>query len=157
MSAELMRLEEQLRLTLEGEAWHGLSVLEALDSVTAEQASSNPIPGAHSIWELVLHIGSDYALVRRRIAGDGRPLTPEEGWPPCPPATAENWRQSVESLRRLNQELREAVRAFPAERLDHPLVLESPYTAYAQFIGVTQHSSYHAGQIMLLKQALANG
>ena len=41
------------------------------------------------------------------------------------------------------------------ERLDDPLVPEAPYTAYTQFIGVTQHNLYHAGQIALLKRALA--
>jgi uncharacterized damage-inducible protein DinB len=155
MAGETMRLEEQLRRTLEGEAWHGPSVLEALAGVSAEQASSHPISEAHSIWELVLHIGSDYTLVLRRLAGDGRPFTPEEDWPSCPPATPENWRQAVDALRRSNQQLREAVRAFPAERLDEPLVPGVPHTAYAQFIGVTQHNLYHAGQISLLKRALA--
>lgn len=154
MVREVMRLEEQLRLALEGEAWHGPSVLETLAGVSAEQASSHPIPDAHSIWELVLHIGSDYALILRRMAGDGRELTQEEGWPSCPPATTENWEQAVEALRRMNQKLREAVRAFPAERLDEPLVPQVPYTAYTQFIGVTQHNLYHAGQISLLKRAL---
>jgi len=42
---------------------------------------------------------------------------------------------------------------FPEERLDQPLVPESPFSAYAQFIGVTQHNLYHAGQISLLKRA----
>jgi uncharacterized damage-inducible protein DinB len=155
MAGELIRLEEQLRRALEGEAWHGPSVLEALAGVSPEQASSHPIPGAHSIWELVLHIGSDYSLLLRRLAGDGRQLTPEEDWPSCPPATAENWRLAVEALRRSNQQLRQAVRAFPAERLDEPLVPGAPHTAYAEFIGVTQHNLYHAGQISLLKRALA--
>ena len=155
MAGEMMRLEEQLRLALEGEAWHGPSVLEALAGVSAEQASTHPISGAHSIWELVLHLGSDYALVLRRLAGDGHQLTPEEDWPSCPPATAENWQQAVEVLRRFNQQLRQAVRTFPEERLDEPLVPEAPYTAYTQFIGVTQHNLYHAGQISLLKRALA--
>jgi uncharacterized damage-inducible protein DinB len=155
MKGEMERLEEQLRLVLEGDAWHGPSVLEVLSGVSAEQASSHPIPNAHSIWELVLHIGSDYVLVLRRLAGDGRQLTREEDWPSCPPATDENWRLAVEAIRRLNQQLREAVRAFPAEQLDKPLVPEAPYTAYAQFIGVTQHNLYHAGQMSLLKRALA--
>jgi hypothetical protein len=33
-------------------------------------------------------------------------------------------------------------------------VPEPPYTAYAQFIGITQHDLYHAGQIVLLRRAL---
>ena len=56
MRTELERLEEQLRLSFEGEAWHGPSVLEALDDVTADVASAHPIDGAHSIWERVLHL-----------------------------------------------------------------------------------------------------
>lgn len=157
MTGDIVRLEQQLRATLEGEAWHGPSVLEILAGVSAEQAASRPIAGAHSIWELVLHIGSDYTLVLRRLAGDGRQFTPGEDWPACPPATAENWRRAVDTLRQLNQQLRDAVRAFPAELLDQPLVPEVPHTAYAQFIGVTQHNLYHAGQIALLKRALAGG
>jgi len=41
---EIRRLDEQLRRALEGEAWHGASVLEALEGVSAEQARSHPIP-----------------------------------------------------------------------------------------------------------------
>jgi uncharacterized damage-inducible protein DinB len=151
---ELNRLADQLRRAVEGEAWHGPSVLEALAGVSAPQAAAHPIAGAHSIWELVLHLCGDYSLVMRRMAGDGRPLTPEEGWPACPPATEENWRESVDRLSRLNQEFRQAVVGFPVDRLDLPLVPEPPYSAYTQFIGITQHTLYHAGQIVLLKRAL---
>ena len=87
MAGEIIRLDAPLRLALGGQAWHGPPVLEALAGVSAEQASSHPLPDAHSIWELVLHIGSDYALVLRRLAGDGRQLAPEEEWPSCPPAS----------------------------------------------------------------------
>lgn len=154
MTAEVDRLDDQLRRALEGEAWHGPAVLELLAGVSAAQAASHPISGAHSIWELVLHIASDYDLVLRRLSGDGRELTAAEDWPACPPSTEENWRQTLEELERLSEKLRQAVRDFPAERLDGRLVPESPYTAYMQFIGVTQHSLYHAGQIALLKRAL---
>ena len=155
MTAEVNRLEEQLRRALEGEAWHGPSVLESLAGLSAAQAASHPIAGAHSIWELVLHLGSDYDLVLRRMAGDGRQLTAAEDWPACPASTEENWQLTVQELKRLNRKLRQAVRDFPDERLDDPLVPEAPYTAYTQFIGVTQHNLYHAGQIALLRRALA--
>lgn len=154
-SMEGKRLEEQLRRALEGEAWHGPSVLELLAGVSAEQAASHPIAGAHSIWELVLHLRSDYDLVLRRMRGDGHPLTTGEGWPACPAPTEENWRQAVRELELGNEKLRQAVGDFPDEKLDAFLVPEVPYSAYTQFIGVTQHHSYHAGQIALLKRALA--
>ena len=155
MATEADRLDDQLRRTLEGEAWHGPSVLQLLAGLSPAQAAAHPIAGAHSIWELVLHIASDYGLVLRRLAGDGRKLTAAEDWPPCPAATEENWRRAVQDLRRLDGELRQAVRDFPAERLDDRLVPEVPYTADTQFIGVTQHNAYHAGQVALLKRALA--
>lgn len=155
MTIETARLTDQLRRILEGDAWHGPAVLELLADVSAEQAASYPIPGVHSIWELVLHLTSDYSLVLRRMAGDGRGLLPDEGWPPCPAPTEENWQQAISELKRLSQELRDAVRDFPAERLDALLVAESPWTAYMQFIGVTQHNAYHAGQIALLKRVMA--
>ncbi len=155
MGVEVDRLEEQLKRALAGAAWHGPSVLELLAGVTAAQAASHPIAGAHSIWELVLHLRSDYELVLRRLAGDGRQATPAEDWPACPAPTEENWQQTVRELALLNKELRQAIRGFPDERLDEPVVPEVAYTAYTQFSGVTQHHLYHAGQIALLKRAWA--
>lgn len=154
MKTELQRLEEQLERALEGAAWHGPSVLEVLEGVSAHQAAAHPVAGAHSIWELVLHLCSDYDLVLRRLGGDGRQLTESEGWPAVPEPSAENWSESVSRLRQLNAELRRAIRSFPPERLDQPLVPEVPFSAHTQFIGVTQHGLYHAGQMALLKKAL---
>jgi uncharacterized damage-inducible protein DinB len=155
--AELQRLDTQLRLAFEGPAWHGPSVLESLAGVTAEQASAHPVAGAHSIWELVLHIAAGHRLVLRRLKGDGSPLTDAEDWPPVPEPTQANWDDAVGSLRALNRELRSAVLAFDPAGLDRPLVPEPPYSAYTQFIGLTQHDLYHAGQIAILKKALVAG
>ena len=87
-------------------------------------------------------------------ASDGRQLSAEEDWPTLPSPTAENWHDTLRVLRQLNQDLRRRVLAFSPDRLDAPLVPEAPYTAHTQFIGVTQHDLYHAGQIVLLKRAL---
>lgn len=149
------RIADQLRRVLEGGAWHGPAVLEVLAGVTPEQAHARPVPGAHTIWELVLHLGGAYQLVLRRLGGDPAPLANDEDWPPVPAPTAENWRAAVEGLRVLNEEVRRAVAGFDPARLDGPLVAEPPYPAYVQFIGLTQHDLYHAGQIALLKRALA--
>ena len=150
------RLEDQLRRAIEGGAWHGPAVLELLDGVTAEQAAERPIAGAHTIWELVLHLAGTYRLVLRRLEGDAAPLTPDEDWPGVPVPTEVGWRAAVADLRTLNGEARRAVAGFDPSRLDHPLVVEPPYTAWVQFVGLTQHDLYHAGQIALLKRAIGN-
>ena len=154
MNRECERLETQLRLSFEGGAWHGPSVLESLDGVSAAAAFNHPIAGAHSIWELVLHMIAGYQLVLRRLQGDSRQLTPEEEWPPIALSTPAAWQEAIRTLTTLNSELRRAVLNFDPERLDEPLVAEPPYTAYTQFIGATQHDLYHAGQIVLLKRAM---
>lgn len=55
---ETDRIRDQLERAFSGNAWHGPSVLEILENVTASQAAAHPIAGANSIWELVLHIGA---------------------------------------------------------------------------------------------------
>lgn len=155
MTGEIERLENQLRRSFEGDAWHGPAVLEVLAGIAADQAAARPVAGVHSIWELVLHLAGTYRLVLHRLGGDGAQISPEDDWPPLPAPTPENWRDAVDTLRRLNQDLRRAVRAFAPDRLDTPLVADPPYTAYTQFIGITQHDLYHAGQIAMLKRALA--
>jgi len=152
---ELARIADQLRRSFEGEAWHGPAVLELLAGLSVEQAQARPIPGVHCVWELALHLTGAYRLVLRRLEGDASPLTAEEDWPATPAPTAENWQTTLERLTSLNMAIREKVLTFPAGRLDEPLVAGSPYTAYTQFIGLTQHDLYHAGQIALLKRALA--
>ena len=154
MPSELRRIEDQLKRSLEGDAWHGPAVLETLQGLTAAQAHAHPIAGAHSVWEVVLHLTYTYRVVLRRIRGDGAPIRAAEDWPLVPHATEASWQEAVDALRRVNVELRDAVRAFPAGRLDEALVPDPPYTAYVQFIGITQHDLYHAGQISLLKRAL---
>jgi uncharacterized damage-inducible protein DinB len=154
VATELGRIDAQLRLAFEGGAWHGPAVLEVLDGIGAEAASAHPIATAHSVWEVVLHLGGAYGLVLRRLQGDGTQLTREEDWPAAGAATADRWRETVQTLHELNDELRRAVRGFSPARLDAPLVAEAPYTAYTQFIGITQHNLYHAGQVALLKRAL---
>ncbi len=153
MASTIERLRDQLRLSFEGEAWHGPSVEEALRGVTPAIAAARPIADVHTIWELVLHLAGTYDVVLRRMRGDSRPLSREEDWPAVPAPTEENWRRDCDRLRSVNRQMRDAVAAFPEDRLDLRLIDEAPYSAFTQFIGITQHDVYHAGQIVILKRA----
>lgn len=146
-------LADQIRRAYWGESWHGPSVREVLADVSAEDAAAHPIAGAHSIWEIVLHITGGYRLVLTRVRGQLAQLSEADEWPPVPEASEETWRESLLTLDQLNRELQNAVRAFPAERLSQPM--GSEYTAYTQFSGAPQHDLYHAGQIVMLKKALS--
>src|SRR3972149_4072139 len=98
-------------------------------------------------------MGPRYLRCWRGARREKAQLSPEEEWPPMPACSSEAWRESQHALEELNQQLQRAVRAFPAERL--PQQLGSEYSAYTQFAGTPQHDLYHAGQVVLLKKALA--
>jgi hypothetical protein len=71
MSLDVELLADQIGRAFRGESWHGPSVLEVLAGVSAEDAAAHPIAGAHSIWEIVLHLIAGYTLVLRRLRGEG--------------------------------------------------------------------------------------
>ena len=152
---EVIRIGSQLKRAFEGKAWHGSSLLELLADVSAEQAASKPTGGAHSIWELVLHIAVWQRFVTRAVEGEPMPpwdIAPEEDWPPVVDASEAAWRVAVTSLGDGNKRLRDAVRKLGDEDLDR-IVAGRDYSVYFMLHGVLQHSLYHAGQIALLKKA----
>jgi uncharacterized damage-inducible protein DinB len=154
MADELHRIEAQLRLAFAGEAWHGPALTEVLDGLMPEEAAAHPITGAHSIWEIALHLIGTYELVLRRLTGDGTPMTSAQDWRPVPVVAQASWQVTLEALRRANEAVGQRVLGFQSDALDTPLIPQPAFSAYTQFIGITQHDLYHAGQIVLLKRAL---
>jgi uncharacterized damage-inducible protein DinB len=152
---ETERIRQQLERAFTGGAWHGPGVLELLENVTATQAASRPIAGAHSIWELVLHIKAWEDAVRRRLLGDRAELSDEEDWPPANDTSNAAWAQALTALRQGNEELINALH-LAETKLDEP-ILEGMTSTYANLHGVVQHSLYHAGQIAILKKAATGG
>ncbi|MBI3696187.1 MAG: DinB family protein, partial [Acidobacteria bacterium] len=93
--SEIQRIEDQLKRALQGEAWHGPSILELLAGVTATQAGAKPLPGAHSIWEIVLHITAWVDAARRRVEGEEAKLSAEQDWPPVRETTERAWEAAL--------------------------------------------------------------
>lgn len=152
--SEIDRIEDQIRRSLESDANFGYSLLEILDDVDAETAASRPIPNAHTIWEIVLHIISDVEDVTDRLKGNGRQLTPEEDWPPQPSEIDQDeWDETVNRLRSAHDELLSEVEQVSDSMLDQP-ILEGYSSIYVTLHGMVQHNTSHAGQIGLLKKAI---
>ena len=150
--SEIERIEAQLKLAFEGGAWHGPSVLETLDGITARQAAAHPIPGVHSIWELVAHIAAWENACRRRLAGDRAELSTDEDWPSITDTSEAAWALTKSELIEGHRKLRESIAFLAEARLDEP-ILQDMRSVYVTLHGVIQHDLYHAGQIALLKKA----
>ena len=151
--SEKKRLNDQLKRAFEGTAWHGPSVSEVLAGVNAQQAAAHPVAGAHSIWELALHIQTWERVGRRRIQ-EFVPIevSDEEDWPAVNDTSEAAWARTLEELRSNHHALRAAIREMDEARLEE-IVPGTTYSVYFLLQGVIQHDLYHAGQIALLKKA----
>ncbi|HVR98200.1 MAG TPA: DinB family protein [Thermoanaerobaculia bacterium] len=157
------RIAGRLRQVYDGDPWHGAPAVQVLAGVTAAEAAARPVPNAHSIWEILLHMTGWTEEVRRRLEG-GRPELPAAGdWPPVPEPTEEGWRAARDRFGEAHDRLLAALERLPEERLEgkvgqeRDLPLGTGVTLDYTLQGILQHHVYHTGQIALLKKALAQG
>ena len=156
---ESARIAEQLGSAFAGDPWWGPSTQDVLRGLGPRQAAYRPLPEAHTIWEIALHLASWNREVLRRLE-TGVCREPEEGdWPAQPTATEESWERTVEALGDSFGKLFTAVLHFPAARLDEVLgdardrPLGSGVSYYVLLHGIVQHVVAHTAQMSLLKKA----
>jgi uncharacterized damage-inducible protein DinB len=152
--SETERIWNQLQRSFEGnEAWRCPSLRDLLAEVTSAQARAHPIPGAPSIWELLLHTTAYERIACRRVAGEAVASPPDAlAWPKPQPATADAWLRAKLDFGEARRALRQAVAAFPEVRLAET-VPGHEYTFYVLLHGVVEHALYHAGQVEMLMLA----
>lgn len=149
--SEIERIHDLSKRAVVGGAWYGPALLELLDGVDAARASARPIPGAHTIWEIVLHVAGWEDVARRRLEGEPAPEPDEGDWPEVAEASEAAWREAVDRLAERGAALRAALERLDPARLDEP-VSPGHSSAYATAHGQLQHTVYHAGQIAVLKR-----
>jgi uncharacterized damage-inducible protein DinB len=148
---EIQRIREQLDRSFRGPAWHGPSVHEVLEGVTAAQATARPLGHAHSIGEIVLHMATWKSVVARRVSGEVVGNIPDdEDWPKAGGGESE-WTAAKGRLESAHASLVAALGRLSDEQLDQPPYKDAS-TRYVQLHGVIQHDLYHAGQIAVLKK-----
>lgn len=149
--SEKANIIENLKKLQDGNAWHGPSLREILATVTADRATARPLPGSHTIWELVLHISAWEEAFTRRLEGK-RTDQPDEGdFPPVAEETPEAWAKTVEYLETTHQRLIKTISELPDSRLQDT-VPGKDYSVRFMLVGIIQHHVYHSGQIAFLKK-----
>ena len=154
--SEIDRILDQMDRAFSGEAWHGPSLMSTLEGLSAEDASKHAIRGAHSIWELVHHLGSWNAIVLHRLRGEDVEVTAERDWPPVWEVSETAWHRAVENLAESHQRLRTFAASIEDDLLDRKDQKTSGASTsrYVVLHGLIQHTLYHAGQIAILRKAL---
>ena len=156
MKKEINTLSKMFRAAAHGKTWHGQSVWETLENISAEEAAAHPIPESHSIWDYLLHIINwrEYAV---RTLLDDEPyivdLNTEKDWTTITDFSKEAWEATLELYKKSTDELSEAIKTIDDSKLEE-IVREHKFTFYTLLHGVIQHDIYHSGQIVLLKKML---
>jgi uncharacterized damage-inducible protein DinB len=145
-------LVDQLNLSFDGEAWHGPALMETLEGVDATAAAARPIPSAHSIWELVLHLAAWERVVTKRLRGEEATLSDAENFPHVTDVGEKAWRDAIQTLRGTHDDLLKAVSSLTDAQLSGP-AFGKDYNVKFMLLGAVQHAAYHGGQIALLKRA----
>jgi uncharacterized damage-inducible protein DinB len=152
--SETERIWDLLQRSFEGgDAWRCPSLRELMGGASAEQAAVRPIPGAPSVWELVLHMAVSEDVARRRLAGETVEHLPDErAWPRPRDTSAAAWLQAKLDFGEARRALRQAVAVFPESRLNEA-VPGREYPFYVLLHGTIDHALYHAGQMEMLMLA----
>ena len=147
------RLARHIERTVSGPLWHGPTLEYLLADVTPEQAAATPIAGAHSIWELVLHVAAWAEISRARLDGRAIADPPDEvNFPPVRDTSAAAWDAARDRLRESYRDLAVRVRQLSETALE-ARIEGLKYTTWVMLHGVVEHGTYHGGQIALLKKA----
>jgi uncharacterized damage-inducible protein DinB len=149
--SEIQTTIDELKNIHEGDPWHGPALKEILTGVTAAQACARPLPGAHSIWELILHLAAWENVVSNRLSGRAM-NEPDEGHFPQLTETSESaWQKALTELDETHRKLIDKIAAVTDEGA---IVAGKDYSTAYMLRGIVHHHVYHAGQIILLKKAL---
>lgn len=135
-------------------SWHGPNLRGSLRGVSLEAGAWRPQPGAHNVWELLVHAAYWKYVVWRRLTGAARGSFPLEGsnFFERPLArTAAAWRADLRLLDAMHRQLRAAVAATQPRELN-TRVPGGTVTRLRLITGAAAHDVYHAGQIQLLKK-----
>jgi len=151
--SELDRILKHYDGVLNGDPWYGDPVWKILEGIPARTAAARPLPGIHTIWELLSHMTFWEGVVIQRLAGERAGLVEASNFPSAPDVTEENWRRALEDFRASNRAFREALGKLDPARLEQ-LTAAGKRTYYDEAHGVIEHHVYHLGQIAMLKKAL---
>lgn len=161
-SDETARLNAELRRCMSGQTWFGPSLTAVLEGVDAATASRRAPGVAHSIWQIVCHLGVWARYAAYRFEGGVPRELDEDDWPPASSADDVGWASAREAMFAAYREAERALDAMTAERLDGiepttPVDADGePVTLRRVAAGLAQHAAYHAGQIAIIKQLLAD-
>lgn len=152
------KLSNELYNSVFGDPWHGSQIKKILEDIPVENAFLKPIPSAHNIIELTLHIDAWTEEVLSRFNGNISEEPTMGDWPKPKENIEEYWQTVKQKLFADTNKLIAVIKNFPENKLDElvgeerNISLGTGFSFEGLIIGLVQHNAYHGGQIALLKK-----
>jgi uncharacterized damage-inducible protein DinB len=148
--SQTQRIADSYRAATVKGAWYGPSLAELLAQISPEVATTRPVPGSHSILELLQHLLLWNERIRKTSDSNSLPpWEPEKDWAEPPIA----WNELVSRWSQSRERLEERIRNFPIEDLTKQVPGRN-YNYETLFQGVVEHTIYHSGQIAMVLSML---
>ena len=152
----MINLVDELKKAYNEDAWHGSNTLMLIDSANPQKVFTHPVPNAHSIAELVLHLTAWTEEVLDRINGKAAKEPSRGDWSLPRENSEEEWKHIVADFKSANKSLIASINHLSSEHWNYFINDErnrelGTGVSNAQLInGLIQHHAYHSGQIALL-------
>jgi len=147
-------LAEQIEKTITGPAWYGLSLIESVGDVSADEALFRLDESSHSIWQQVWHLNNWIGVFHNRLNGKEMAWLPEnEDWPSTKALNEQEWKKAKDTVVASHKRFVEQARKLSDSQLSQQVPgKDYPFAFMMQ--GIAQHVAYHVGQIVLVKKHL---
>lgn len=152
----MINLVEELTKSYNDDAWHGNNTLSLILAADPQKVFTHPIPNAHSIAELVLHLTAWTEEVLDRINGQPAKEPSIGDWPTPQDKSEAEWYTIISHFKQANQKLIAALMQINPNNWNNQVTdfrdnaLGTGVNNAQLISGLIQHHAYHSGQIALL-------
>ncbi len=148
---ELEKIIDNLDTVFRGDAWHGPSIMEIINSLPADKVNVQHGFSKRTITQLVFHMTHWKKYVLEKLSDNIHfsLQTEEENWGPAADTSEENWKNLVTDLKDTHNRLIEKLETFDDDLLSKRVPGEY-YDFYKLLTGIIQHDTYHLGMIWVL-------
>ena len=134
----------------DGKSFNGLSLMKTLRKLTLDQIRTRDTYEGYTVCGIVLHLMYWKYFLAEQLGGTGGldsfPYE-ETNWPSLPEdPSVQSWEKMLKNLELIHQSYIDALKNFPAHRLDDEL--KEWHCAYGQACAwMSTHDTYHIAQI----------
>lgn len=151
MRQELEKIIENLDTVFRGDAWHGPSMMEIINSLPVKAVDQKHGLSKRTISQLMFHLLAWRKFIIEKLDENihYQLETEEQNWGTPTETSAENWPKLIQELKETQEALLDKL-----ENLDDSLLQKRVpgeyYDFYKLLTGMIQHDTYHLGMIWVL-------